>query len=252
MITHTFQILSSVGAKKEKAIWENGVRFWNEFLEAKLVDTTRPDVKERDDVLLTQASELLDDDFRSLAGMMPRGEVWRMYCHFRDSAAYLDIETNELSRDSLVTVVTVHRPGDTVTLTEGINLTSMTLSDALEDATILVMFNDSCFDVLVLRNSFPKVDLDIQQFDLWFTSRKVGYSGGLKPLEMELGITRDEDIEGVGGADAVRLWKMWERTSNRNALEILAEYNRADTINFEIIADIVYERLVREHAGYRW
>ena len=253
MITHTFQILPSVGAKKEKAIWEDGVRSWDDFLSADSVHTMRAEAKERGDALLTQASELLDDgDAWSLAGMMPKGEVWRMYRHFRDRAAYLDIETDGLSRDSLVTVVTVHRPGDTVTLTEGIDLTPEALSEALDGAAILVSFNGSCFDVPVLRNSFPEVDWDIPQFDLRFASRKVGFRGGLKPLEIELGITRSEEIEGVDGADAVRLWKMWERHGDRDALDILTEYNRADTVNLERIADIVYERLVREHAGYRW
>ena len=253
MITHTFQILPSVGAKKEKAIWEDGVRTWDEFLSADSVHTMRPEAKERGDILLTQASELLDDgDSRSLADMMPKGEVWRMYRHFRDSAAYLDIETDGLSRDSLVTVVTVHRPADTVTLTEGIDLTPDALAQTLDGVSILVTFNGSCFDVPVLRNSFPEVDWDIPQFDLRFASRKVGYRGGLKPLEIEMGITRSEDIEGVDGADAVRLWKMWERHGDRDALEILTEYNRADTVNLERIADTIYKRLVREHAGFRW
>lgn len=253
MIIHTFQILPSVGAKKEKAIWETGVRSWDDFLSSDSVSTMKPEAKERGDVLLTQASELLDDgDSWTLSDLMPKGEVWRLYRHFRDRAAYLDIETDGLSRDALVTVVTVHRPNETVTLTEGIDLTPEALSEALEDAAILVTFNGSCFDVPVLRNSFPEVDLDIPQFDLRFASRKVGYRGGLKPLEIELGITRSEEIEGVDGADAVRLWKMWERHGDRDSLDILTEYNRADTVNLETIADIIYERLVREHAGYRW
>ncbi len=253
MITHTFQLLPSVGAKKERAIWETGVLSWDDFLSADSVGTMRQEAKERGDILLAQASELLDDgDSRSLADMLPRGEQWRMYRRFRDDAVYLDIETDGLSRDSLVTVVTVHGRGDTVTLTEGIDLSPETLSAAVDGASMMVTFNGSCFDVPVLRNSFPEVDLDIPQFDLRFAARKVGYRGGLKPLETEMGITRAEDIEGVDGADAVRLWKLWERHGDRDALDILTEYNRADTVNLETIADRIYDRLVREHAGFRW
>ena len=64
MITHTFQILPSVGAKKEKAIWEDGVRSWDDFLSSDAVKAMRPEAKERGDILLTQASELLDDGSR--------------------------------------------------------------------------------------------------------------------------------------------------------------------------------------------
>jgi hypothetical protein len=164
----------------------------------------------------------------------------------------LDIETDGLSRDSLVTVVTVHRKNETFTLTEGIDLDPESLSEALEGSKLLVTFNGSCFDIPVLKNSFPTVDLDIPQFDLRFASRKVGFKGGLKPLEIELGIQREEDIEGVDGAMAVHLWHQWERHGDEDALRILREYNRADTINLEYIAGVIYDKLVKEHAGYEW
>ncbi len=253
MISHTFQLLPSVGAKKERAIWDQGIRKWDDFLGADTVGTMKPEAKERGDAVLMQAGELLDDgDCSGLAEMLPKGETWRLYRHFMDDAVYLDIETDGLSRDALVTVVTVHGRGDTVTLTEGIDLNPENLSDALDGASMIVSFNGSCFDIPVLRNSFPSVDFDIPQFDLRFASRKVGYRGGLKPLEIQLGITRSDDIEGVDGAEAVRLWKMWERHNDRDALDILTEYNRADTVNLEHIAGIIYDRLVREHACYLW
>ena len=254
MIEHTFQIMPSVGAKKEMNIWEEGILSWDDFLSADSIGCVKPALKEKGDAVLMQASELLDDgESRLLGDMVPKGEHWRMCDHFREDAAYLDIETDGLSRDALVTVVTVHRgKKGTFTLTEGIDLTPDALSQALDGAKMLVSFNGSCFDVPVLRNSFPEVDFDLPHYDLRFASRKVGFKGGLKPMEIELGITRDEEIEGVDGAMAVRLWKQWERHGDKDALEILTEYNRADTINLERIADIIYGRLVKEHAGFKW
>lgn len=253
MITHTFRMVPSVGAKKEMSLWESGILSWDDFLSSDRIAGVRPEVKENGDALIAQASELLDDgDAAALGDIVPRSEHWRMFGHFRDRAAYLDIETDGLSRDALVTVVTVHRPGSTVTLTEGIDLTPDALADALDGTKVLVSFNGSCFDVPVLRNSFPEVDLDMPQFDLRFGSRKVGYRGGLKPLEIDLGISRPDDIEGIDGADAVRLWKMWQRHGDKDALDMLTEYNRADTVNLERIADVIYGKLVREHACYRW
>lgn len=253
MIEHTFQILPSVGAKKEKSIWEGGIRSWDEFVSSETVPHVKDELKQKGDVLLMQAGELLDmGDSYTLADMTPKSEHWRLFGDFRDDAAYLDIETDGLSRDALVTVVTVHRKDGTVTLTEGIDLDAENLANALDGTKILVTFNGSCFDVPVLRNSFPGVDLDMPQFDLRFASRKVGFRGGLKPLEIELGIHRSDDILDVDGAMAVRLWKNWERHNDRDSLDILTEYNRADTVNLEYIAGIVYDKLVREYAGFRW
>lgn len=253
MIRNTFVLLPSVGAKKEKAIWESGVRTWDEFITTERVCTLKPEAKERDDVILNQAMELHDDrDCGALADMTPKSEHWRLFGDFRDGAKYLDIETDGLSRDALVTLVTIHSRKETITLTEGFDLTPENLSAALEGTEILVTFNGSCFDVPVLRNSFPEVDFDFPQYDLRFASRKVGYRGGLKPLEIDLGIRRDDDIEGMDGADAVRLWKNWVRRDDRDSLDLLTEYNRADTVNLERIADVIYGRLVREHAGFVW
>ena len=253
MIEHTFQILPSVGAKKEMVLWESGILDWDDFLSADSIGCVRPAAKEQADPIIMQAEELLKEgDARGLSDVIPKKEHWRMYDRFRDDAAYLDIETDGLSRDAMVTVVTVHRKDRTYTLTEGFDLGPETLSEALEGAKMLVTFNGSCFDIPVLKNSFPTVDLDIPQYDLRFASRKVGFRGGLKPLEIERGIHRDEDIEGVDGAMAVHLWHQWKRHSDEDALNILQEYNRADTVNLEYIAGVIYDRLVREHAGYRW
>lgn len=253
MIQHTFQIIPSVGAKKERTLWESGTLSWDDFLKSDTVPGIKPALKEKGDSVLMQAAELLDDgDSRLLADMVPKGEHWRMFDRFRDDVAYIDIETDGLSRDSLVTVLTVHKPGRTVTLTHGRDLDAGNLADALDGAKMFVSYNGSCFDIPVLKNSFPTVDLDLPHFDLRFASRKVGFTGGLKPLEIRLGISRADEIDGVDGAMAVRLWKMWEKHNDDDALEILTEYNRADTVNLERIADIIYGKMVREHAGFNW
>lgn len=253
MIEHTFQMLPSFGAKKEKNLWESGILNWDDFLSADSIGCVKPSLKEKSDPIIMQASEMLrDEDTYGLSELIPKSEHWRMYDRFKDDAAYLDIETDGLSRDALVTVVTVHRKNKTYTLTEGFDLDSESLSEALDGSKLLVTFNGSCFDVPVLRNSFPEVDFDIPQYDLRFASRKVGFKGGLKPLEIELGIHRSEDIIDVDGSMAVHLWHQWKRHGDEDALNILQEYNRADTINLEYIAGVIYGKLVTEHAGYRW
>ncbi len=253
MIRHTFRIAPSVGTKKERYIWESGVRDWDDFLASRSVCAV-PDYRKKEcDLAISKASELLDDgDAAGLNGLLPKSEQWRLFGEFGDRAAYLDIETDGLERDSLVTVVTVHTVKDTVTLVHGRGLDDGAISDALDGASMLVTFNGSCFDLPVLRESFPALDLTLPHLDLRFASRKVGYRGGLKNLEAEIGISRDEGIQGVDGFEAVRLWKRWCGRGDADSLERLTEYNRADTVNLKRVADAVYPRLVREYAGYIW
>lgn len=253
MIRRTFSIAPTIGKKKEMRIWEFGIRNWEDFLEAEEVCSV-PEYRRGDcNKAISDAIELLDErDSIGLNKMLPKSEEWRLFGEFGDSAAYLDIETDGLYRDSLVTAVTVHTKNDTVTLVHGRGLTSDRLTDVLKDASMLVTFNGSCFDIPVLKNSFPDLDFNLPHLDLRFASRKVGFRGGLKQLETDLKIRRTDNIEGVDGFEAVRLWKRWDRYGDQDALEKLVEYNRADTINLEEITQIIYPKLVKEYAGFIW
>ena len=252
MIESTFQIAPGIGAKKEKDIWSSGVLTWNDFLDSDCVCGIKSDRKKRCDAYIEEAKDLLKAyDSRGLCDLLKKGEEWRLYERFKKDAAYLDIETDGLDRDSLVTVVTVHRKGRTYTLTHGIDLSAETLQEALDGSKMLVTFNGKCFDVPVLRYSFPNVDLDIPHFDLRYGCGRIGLKGGLKPIERMLGITRADEIHDVDGEEAVRLWKNWEKRGDSESLRILTEYNRADTINLETISGMVYDRLVREYAGFK-
>ena len=251
MIESTFQIAPGIGAKKERAIWNSGVLKWDDFLCEDVVCGIKGEMKKRCDSYIEEAKVFLkENDSRGLCDLLKKGEEWRLYRRFKDDAAYLDIETDGLDRDSLVTVVTVHRKKGTMTLTHGIDLDAESLQKALDGCKLLVTFNGKCFDVPVLKYSFPTVDLDIPHFDLRYGCGRIGLRGGLKPIERILGITRADDIGDVDGEEAVRLWKEWERHGDSESLRILTKYNRADTINLESISQTVYDRLVGEYAGF--
>lgn len=203
------------------------------------------------DSQLNYAYELLDSgDCLGLGNMLKPREHWRLYDRFKSTVGYLDIETDGLDRDSEITVVTVHKKSGTVTLVNGEDLSSESLGETLSDVSMLVTFNGRCFDVPTLRCSFPDVDLDLPHFDLRFGCKDIGMSGGLKNIERAIGLKRSEDIAEVDGLEAVRLWKRWTNRGDEESLRRLVEYNRADTINLEVLADTVYPRLVKEYAGF--
>ena len=251
MIERTFQIAPGIGAKKERDIWSSGILTWDDFLDSQFVCGIKDLRKRKCDAYIEEAKGFLKErDSRGLCDLLKRGEEWRLYDKFKDDAAYLDIETDGLDRGSLVTVVTVHRKKGTVTLTHGMDLNAETLQDALEGSKLLVTLNGKCFDVPVLRYSFPSVDLDMPHFDLRYGCGRVGLRGGLKNIEKVIGIGRSDDILDVDGEEAVRLWKNWERRGDSESLRILTEYNRADTVNLESLSGTIYDRLVREYAGF--
>jgi hypothetical protein len=102
---------------------------------------------------------------------------------------------------------------------------------------LLVTFNGSQFDVPFLRAHFPRVRLDQAHIDLRFVLRSLGYRGGLKAIERNLGLTRDAAIQNVDGFEAVRLWHRYRR-GDRAALMKLALYNLTDVVNLVELVQI--------------
>ena len=246
MIRSTFQLLPAVGPGKERTIWNDGVLNWSQFLDRPSVKGISKDRKGSADLIIEECMDLLDRGrIVDLSARVPRQEHWRLYGEVQKDVAFLDIETDGLNRDSLVTVISVHRTQGTTTLVHGLGLDSDALEKALDGASMLVTFNGSCFDIPVMRHSFPSLDFDIPHFDLRFACRRIGLTGGLKKIETLTGLCRDKDLASIDGLDAVRLWKAWRRTGDRKSLQTLIEYNRADTINLLALANIIYPVLVR-------
>jgi len=81
---------------------------------------------------------------------------------------------------------------------------------------------------------------------LCFAARRLGLQGGLKCIERELQIHREEAIEGLDGWDAVRLWHRW-RGGEEEALDLLLRYNAADARNLEPLAELLFQQMVARY-----
>ena len=81
--------------------------------------------------------------------------------------------------------------------------------------------------------------------DLCHTLKRLGYRGGLKKIEKQLGINRGEDTDGLNGMDAIRLWREYLR-GNEASLDTLIAYNQEDVVNLERLAEIAYSKMERE------
>jgi uncharacterized protein YprB with RNaseH-like and TPR domain len=239
-IENSFIPVRGVGETTERRLWEDGITHWEEFDPSYVGAKTG----ERIESFIAEAGERLDDgDASFFADAFPSGERWRLYENFRDEACFFDIETTGLDHDrSRVTTVSLHRGGETRTLVRGDDLTDETLREAFADAPLLVSFNGIQFDVPFLEASFD-VDLQRPHIDLMYPCRRLDLTGGLKAIEEEVGIGRDEPK--ITGRDAVRLWREYEHGDD-DALDTLVRYNREDTVNLETLMDHVADALHRE------
>jgi hypothetical protein len=79
--------------------------------------------------------------------------------------------------------------------------------------------------------------------DLMHPLRRLGYPGGLKSIEAQLGIGRGGVLRQVDGFLAVILWREYKR-GNKAALDALIRYNLEDVVNLQYLADKVYNKNV--------
>jgi len=95
----------------------------------------------------------------------------------------------------------------------------------------------------VLARAFPKVDFSrFHHVDLRFPLRRLGLKGGLKGVEVALGLARPSELQGVDGFMAVRLWNA-HRAGREGALETLVSYCLEDVVNLEPLLAHAYAGL---------
>ncbi|MFH1807438.1 MAG: ribonuclease H-like domain-containing protein [Pseudomonadota bacterium] len=230
MLEHTFCHLPGVGLKTEKALWRRGIHTWHDLLSLDPIPLRGPAASMAPDQLATSRQRLADRDARYFSELLPAAETWRLFGHFRDRVAYLDIETTGLSDDSDgITCIGIFDGRRVQTFVQGENL--LDFEDAIAEYDVLVTFNGRCFDVPVIERQF-RMRLPQAHIDLRFVLRSLGYKGGLKVVEKLLGVAR-EGLDGVDGYFAVLLWQEYQRSHDRSVLDTLLAYNVADVIGLE-------------------
>lgn len=240
MLRQTFVHIPGVGYRREDRLWRSGVRAWDEFVPRAVPPRfPRPLAARIAEELVRSAEALRRGRHPYFAAALPCRDHWRAWPHFRDGIAYLDIETTGFSigRDAL-TVVGLYDGRRRRSFIKGEGLEA--LPRALERTKMLVTFNGSSFDVPFLRRAFPRVPWRrFLHMDLLHPLRRLGFRGGLKTIEAELGIERSDETAGLRGSDAVRLWEAYE-AGDDDALELLVRYNLEDVVNLEPLASLAY------------
>lgn len=250
MLRNSFVILDGIGRVREGMLWREGILSWEDFVERRRLRGISEEKKQRMDIQLISAGERLKRrDSSYFDARLTSADKWRCFGEFSGSAVYLDIETTGISIGSPITVVGVYEGSRQHLLVRGQNLSRCNLEGLLSAASMIVTYNGSGFDLPVIEAQFPGVVPRVPHVDLRHPLRRLGLVGGLKSIERELGIVRDERVEYMTGEDAAYLWKLWEKHGNRNALSLLLEYNSEDCRNLRPLMTYAYTRLKRRTFG---
>ncbi|GAB7028430.1 ribonuclease H-like domain-containing protein [Geotalea toluenoxydans] len=243
MLTRTFCHIPGVSTAMEKQLWLQGIHSWDAFHAQ-----TRPVFSlTRNHAALLSLDEsekcLLQPDPGYFSKLLPARLHWRLFPSFRDGTAYLDIETSGLSRHrDIITTVALYDGKEVRYYIHGQNL-----ADFREDVAkyqVLVTYNGKAFDIPFLEH-YLDMSLPQSHIDLMHVLRSLGFKGGLKGCEKQLGLVR-EGLDGVDGSFAVRLWRDYAVNGNTKALETLLAYNMADAVNLETLMVEAYNLKLKE------
>lgn len=244
MLEATFMHAQSIGRTTEQKLWEAGARDWNAYL-------ARPDgdwpLGKAQRSLLTPVieeslSRLDEEDFAWFADLLPQSEHWRAVPAFGHRLAFVDIETNGGMAPDDLTVIGVYDGHTMRQFVKGRNLADFPAS--IEDAAILVTFFGTGFDIPFLKRAFPALAWPQMHVDLCYLLKRLGYRGGLKRIEAQMGIGRSNATTGLSGWDAVRLWREY-RAGRKQSLDILLAYNDEDVRNMSDLLAEGYRRMSR-------
>ena len=252
MLTATFIHAPGVGPATEQSLWAQGATSWETYLDR--ADALHLSPRHRDALRGTvEGSVAALEDARAdyFAHALPRREHWRAVSRF-PRIGFLDIETDGgMSADS-ITVIGLYDGCETHFYVKGENLAQFAYE--AQDYDGFVTFFGTGFDLPFLKRRFPVLEsvfADRFHVDLCPLLKRLGHTGGLKRIESALHIARVPETDGLGGMDAVRLWRAYRRggAGADEARRLLLAYNKEDVVNMETLLRYALPRL-QARAGY--
>ena len=246
MLTRTFAHLPGVGPVFEQKLNHCGIFTWDDAL-ARPLPCGPAKAETLRGLLLESKKRLAAGDAAWFGARLPPSGQWRLFPHFRHTAAYVDIETNGLAGEyACITTIALYDGARVRTYVRGRNLDEF--SNDILDYKLLVTWNGRCFDAPILRREL-NIPLDktpgpnsrhgsapMAHLDLLPVFRALGLRGGLKAVENRLGLDRG-GLSGLDGWDAVRLWRAYDYSGESRWLETLLAYNVADVLSLERLAE---------------
>ncbi len=242
MLKNSFQHIPGIGTTTERQIWDSGLLGW-EHLTPDNSFKISPKRFENIKVFTGESFEhLKDNNPNYFADLLPPKEHWRFFPEFRDSTAYIDIETTGIRLYGFeITTIALYDGKAIKYYIQGQNLEEFI--EDIQNYNVIVTYNGKSFDVPFIEGQFG-ITMSHAHIDLRYVLKSLGYSGGLKLCEKALGLDRG-NLDGVDGYFAVFLWHDYQQNNNEKALETLLAYNIEDVVNLETLMVMAYNLKIR-------
>ena len=235
--------MPGIGPVTERRLWTEGILCWEDYFEGRGSRSLPPSLSQRmDEHMEESVNALALGHARHFEHLLPAGEMWRIYPEFSKSVAFLDIETTGLYAGAdEITLIGLFNGETAKVFIKGVNLAHF--AEEMGKYSLIVTFNGKRFDLPFIRRVFGDPPPHQGHIDLRYPLRKLGYAGGLKAIEAQLGLKREGALKGVDGFLAVLLWKEYE-AGNERALDTLIRYNLEDVVNLRYLAEVAYNQAV--------
>lgn len=238
MLRNTFCHVPGIGSRTEQRLWMNGFISWDCLLGNRQPPVAPAARRKLLHYAARSKEELQSGNSRFFYDHLPAAEQWRLFPEFRHSTAYIDIESTGVSGVDRITTIALYDGRDIRCYVRGRNLDAF--KSDVGRYKLLVTYNGKSFDVPFIERAFD-VRLRAAHIDLRYILAGLGYKGGLKGCEKQVGIKRG-DLDGLDGYFAVMLWNDFRRNRNEYALETLLAYNVEDVVNLEVLMIHAYNR----------
>jgi uncharacterized protein len=248
MLKNTFIHIPGIGLKTEERLWNWGCLDWDGFGEPSETNFSHKKLEFIGQCLQKSREYYKSGNLNYFGRLLPPSQHWRMFPEFRNSTAYLDIETTGLKMWGFeITTISLYDGHSIFWYVKDQNLDEF-IHD-IQKYKAIVTYNGKSFDIPFIESHF---EISLTQFhiDLRYILASLGYRGGLKGCEKQLGIDRG-DLDDIDGYFAVLLWYDFLQNRNRKALETLLAYNIEDTVNLETLMVLAYNMKLRGTPFFR-
>ncbi|NRA46404.1 MAG: ribonuclease H-like domain-containing protein [Oligoflexales bacterium] len=235
MLEHSFLHCRGIAKATEKRLHSAGFLRWDHALEEPNKLPLGP--KRRNsfvDELKSSQDALRQNNMHYFLSRLPKEERWRVLAEFYPDASFLDIETTGFSPYSAdITIISLLHRGKVHLFIKGQNLKKIIA--LFSEIKLLVTFCGSNFDIPFLLESFRFESLPCPHVDLRWQSYYLGWTGGLKKIEQELGFARPKKYQEMSGSDAIELWSQFSHNKSTEILKKLKAYSILDVLSLQLL-----------------